>query len=104
MVYVGRETVCTVVGLHFNNLYYARVSNHGDFILQVVYVGRETVCTVDGLHFNSLYYARVKASNHAGDSDYSDPISLQTAQGEHALEFSIQCIHLTEYLLIEYFC
>ena len=50
------------------------------FIVQVVYVGRETMCTVDGLHFNSLYYARVKAGNYCGESDYSDPISLQTAE------------------------
>ncbi|XP_061173989.1 E3 ubiquitin-protein ligase TRIM9-like isoform X2 [Saccostrea echinata] len=50
----------------------------GDF--RVVYVGSETICTVDGLHFNSTYYARVKATNNSGDSDYSDPISLQTAE------------------------
>lgn len=50
----------------------------GDF--RVVYVGSETICTVDGLHFNSTYFARVKATNNSGDSDYSDPISLQTAE------------------------
>ncbi|XP_052272282.1 E3 ubiquitin-protein ligase TRIM9-like isoform X3 [Dreissena polymorpha] len=52
--------------------------NGGDF--RVVYIGPEMMCTVDGLHFNSIYNARVKCQNHAGESDYSDLVSLQTAE------------------------
>jgi hypothetical protein len=45
VVYVGREKMCTVDGLHFNY-----------FIIQVVYVGRETMCTFDVFYLLYRWY------------------------------------------------
>lgn len=53
----------------------------GILLFQVVYIGPEMMCTVDGLHFNSIYNARVRSQNHAGESEYSELVSLQTAEG-----------------------
>lgn len=66
----------------------------GDF--RVVYVGRETMCTVEGLHFDRIYNARVKALNHAGESDYSDLVSLQTAEAGLYSECLMETHLLTE--------
>ncbi|KAI6189697.1 hypothetical protein M3Y97_00036800 [Aphelenchoides bicaudatus] len=45
-------------------------------------VPRNTVCTctIDGLHFDTLYNARLRSFNSVGQSPFSDPICLQTAQ------------------------
>ncbi|ESO09821.1 hypothetical protein HELRODRAFT_117052 [Helobdella robusta] len=52
--------------------------NSGAF--RKVFAGKETICTIEGLHFDTPYRARVKAFNVAGDSGYSQCITLRTSR------------------------
>ena len=47
-----------------------------------MYCGSQTVCTIDGLHFNSVYRARIRSYNATGPGPHSQPVRLQTAEGE----------------------
>jgi hypothetical protein len=46
---------------------------------QKVYDGDETMCAIDGLISSCVYTARVKAYNQAGDSVYSECITLHSS-------------------------
>ena len=49
--------------------------------IQEVYDGTETMCAVDGLLPSNIYTARVKAYNQAGESAYSECITLHSSSG-----------------------
>jgi len=48
---------------------------------QEVYDGNETICAIDGLLPSCIYTARVKAYNQAGESPYSECITLHSSIG-----------------------
>jgi hypothetical protein len=49
--------------------------------IQEVYDGQESMCAVDGLLCSHVYTARVKAYNQAGESAYSECITLHSSSG-----------------------
>ena len=49
--------------------------------VQEVYDGNETMCAVDGLLPACVFTARVKAYNQAGESAYSECITLHSSSG-----------------------
>lgn len=49
--------------------------------IQQVYDGHETMCAIDGLLPSRIYVARIKAYNQAGESGYSECITLHSSSG-----------------------
>jgi hypothetical protein len=46
-----------------------------------MYNGNETMCAIDGLLPSCVYTARVKSYNQAGESTYSECITLHSSSG-----------------------
>ena len=59
-----------------------RLAGLSDVSTQEVYDGHETMCAVDGLLPVNVYTARVKAYNQAGESAYSECITLHSSAGK----------------------
>ena len=49
--------------------------------IQQIYDGNETMCAIDGLLSSCVYTARIKAYNQAGESSYSECITLHSSSG-----------------------
>lgn len=47
-----------------------------------VYDGHETMCAIDGLLPSHVYTARVKAYNQAGESAFSECLTLHSSAGK----------------------